>query len=123
MQINGRVIGFAYTVGAKKEVDALCAARGAENLKGLVSGTPEQQSEGMAGVILALSAWGEKLRAAEEPGYTPRPLTPEELELVTVADFNALFAEALEAMTRDSGRTVETAEQPQKKTGESAPSS
>lgn len=125
MQIRGRELHFAYTVGAKKELDRLIAAHGGRNLHDLVTGTPEAQEAGTLGTVLILSKWGEKLRAAEEPGYEPRPLTEEELELFTVGENAALFEAALEAMARDSSREVEAGAPPQaqKKTGEGGPSS
>lgn len=125
MQHKGRELYFAYTVGAKKELDRLIAAHGGRNLHDLVTGTPEAQEAGTLGTVLILSKWGEKLRAAEEPGYEPQPLTEAELELFTVAENAALFEDALAAMVRDSRREVEAEapQQAQKKTEAGGPSS
>lgn len=113
MNINGRELHFAFTVGAKKELDRLIAAHGGQNLHDLVTGTPEAQEAGTLGTVLILSRWGEKLHAAEEPGYEPRPLTEEELDLLTVGQNAELFTAALEAMSRDSTRDVEAQAPPQ----------
>lgn len=125
MNINGRELHFAFTVGAKKELDRLIAAHGGQNLHDLVTGTPEAQEAGTLGTVLILSKWGEKLHAAEEPGYEPRPLTEEELDLLTVVQNAELFTAALEAMSRDSRREVEAEapQQAQKKTEAGGPSS
>jgi len=124
MKFFGRELQFAYTVGAKKEVDRLIAEHGGQSLNDLITGSQEAQEAGTTGVVLIISKWGEKLHAAEEPGYEPRPITPEELDLATLAQNAELFTAALQAMTRDSGRGVETGEEePQKKTAQAAPSS
>ena len=125
MNINGRELHFAFTVGAKKEFDRLIAAHGGQNLHDLVTGTPEAQEAGTLGTVLILSRWGEKLHAAEEPGYEPRPLTEEELDLVPLNVHASLYNEALAAMVRDSRREVEAEapQQAQKKTEAGGPSS
>ena len=125
MELNGRQLYFAYTVGAKREADNLIAAHGGQNLNDLLGGSPEDQEAGTCGMILILSKWGEKLHAAEEPGYEPRPITAEELDLVPLNVHAALYNEALAAMVRDSRREVEAEapQQAQKKTEAGGPSS
>lgn len=120
MKLNGREIGFSYTVGAARDLDALKAERGAADLRALVSG--DGKLGGMSDVILTLSRWAEKRRAAEEPGYKPQPLTIDELELLPLAELYALFGEAMAAMERDQRRSVET-EDPEKKRAPDAASS
>lgn len=125
MELNGRKLHFAYTVGAKREADGLIAAHGGQSLQDLLTGSPEAQDAGTCGMILILSKWGEKLHAAEDPDYEPRPITAEELELVPLNVHAALYNEALAAMVRDSRREVEAEapQQAQKKTEAGGPSS
>ena len=55
MELNGRELHFAYTVGAKREADNLIAAHGGQNLNDLLGGSLEAQEAGTCGMILILS--------------------------------------------------------------------
>lgn len=120
MKVNDREIGFAYTVGAAKELEALKTERGAADLRALVEG--DGKLDAMADVVLLLSRWHEKKRALEEQGYAPQPLTREETELLPLAALYTLFGEAMDAMQRDQTRSVEIGDT-QKKRAAAAPSS
>ena len=118
MTVNKREIGFSYTVGAARALDALKAERGAADLRTLVTG--DCKLEGMTDIILTLSLWDEKKRAAEEPDYKPKPLTREDVALLPVADLYALFGEAMAAMERDQRRSVQAEASEKKSTPDAA---
>ena len=126
--VQSEALGILNAVRNGKIPSLLCVhvifGMGIERINDLITGSQEAQEAGTTGVVLIISKWGEKLHAAEEPGYEPRPITPEELDLATLAQNAELFTAALQAMTRDSGRGVETGEEePKKKTAQAAPSS
>lgn len=108
MIVNKREPGFAYTVGAAEAFDKLFERERVQSLKELIDG--DRQREGMIEAVIILSYWHEKKRACEEEGYIEEPLLREELLLLPMGEFSALFGEAMEAMNRDMRRTVETAD-------------
>lgn len=116
MIINGREIGFAFTVGATLKVAQLCP----DNDLGRIAEVLENDNyiknvETMKRFITALSEEYEDLKAAEDAAYQPRPLTGRELNRLSPAEFGELRTAALQAMVRDRQTEVET-EKPKKKT-------
>jgi hypothetical protein len=113
MIVNKREPGFAYTVGADEDFEKLFEREGVQDIKELIGGP--RQREGMIQTVLILSAWHEKKRALETDGYIEEPLMREELLMLSMGEFTALFGEAMEAMNRDMRRTVQTADGTAKK--------
>lgn len=99
--------GFLFSVGAEQELARLCPGGDLKRLGELMTRRDADAIGLSVEMICILSRWHEKARALEEPGYEPRPLTPEELQLLPMAVFAALQAEAMDAMRRDAGQTVE----------------
>lgn len=118
MIVNKREPGFSYTVGAAEDFEKLFEQEGVQGIKELIDGP--RQREGMIQTVLILSAWNEKKRALETDGYIEEPLLREELLMLPMGEFAALFGEAMEAMNRDMRRTVQTADPAKKNEGDAA---
>ena len=115
-----RPYGFLYSVGAEQEIARLCPGEDLKRMREILAGTTAETIEKGVEILCILSRWHEKARAFEEGDhYEPNPLTSEELQLLPKLRFQQLQSEALQAILRDSGRTVE-AEPPKK---EKAPKS
>lgn len=115
-----RPYGFLLSVGAEQELARLCPGENLRGLREILTGRSADAIGSSVEMLCILSRWYEKAQAMEQgSGYEPRPLTAEELLLLPQWKFEALQSEALSAMLRDQGRTVE-AEPPKK---EKAPKS
>ena len=99
--------GFLFSVGAEQELARLCPGGDLARLGELLTRKDADAVGLVVELVCVLSRWHEKARALEEPGYEPRPLTAEELSLLPMAEFAALQNEAMLAMRRDAGQTVE----------------
>ena len=64
---------------------------------------------------VAMSEGFESHKAWEEPGYTPNPLTLEEVNHLRRSEIDELFVEAYNAFLRDVGVSVETEPPKEKK--------
>lgn len=109
MEIYGREYGFLHSVGAEQEIARLCPEGDLRNLRALLGGSSDEAIEGAKELLCILSRWYEKARAFAEPGYEPKPLTKELLDLLTPGEFFALQAEAMRRFTEDEKQTVEAA--------------
>lgn len=106
--ILNRPYGFLLSVGAEQELARLCPGEDLHRLREILTGRSAEAIGSSAEMLCILSRWHEKAQAMEQgPGYEQRPLTTEELLLLPQWKFRALQAEALSAMLRDQGRTVE----------------
>lgn len=118
MELYGRNYGFRLTVGAACEIAERCPGGDIRQFAALVSGDGglARATEGRAAFVCALSRGWEETRAFTEPGYEPRPLTPQLLMTLSVEDFNGLLEEAIGAFGHGSQTTVAVA--PAKKNGD-----
>ena len=104
----GRPYGFLFSVGAEQEIARLCPNEDLTQLRGVLTGKSAAALSTRVDMLCVLSKWHEKAKAREAGGdYEETPLTREELLLLTTAEYEQLLAEALSAMVRDQGRTVE----------------
>ena len=107
-QLFGREYGFLYSVGAEQEIARLCPGEDLKRMREILAGTTAETIGAGVEMLCILSRWHEKARALEEgAGYEPKPLTSEELLLLPKVRFKELQGEALQAVLRDNGRTVE----------------
>lgn len=116
MEIFGREYGFLHSVGAEQEIARLCPEGDLRNLRALLGGSGDEAIESAKELLCILSRWFEKAKAFSEPGYEPKPLTKELLDLLTPLQFLALQAEAMRRFREDEKQTVEA--EAAKKNGE-----
>lgn len=113
MEIRGKTYDFLLSVGAEQEIARLCRDGELKNLKELLTAGNAEAIESNKEVLCILSRWAEKARAFFEPDYEPQPLSKELLDLLPIAQYRLLQAEAMQAMARDQRQTVEA--EPEKK--------
>ena len=110
MEIFGREYGLLFCVGAEREIMELCPDGDLKNLQALLSASKADAVQKCVEMICVLSRWHEKAAALEKGAECAQePLTPELLELLPFAQFQALQAEAAKCILRDCGRSVEAA--------------
>lgn len=111
MKILGKEYGLLLTVGATEEIAALCPEGDLTRIReALQRGKSTEITEFFASMAAAMSRGYEARKAFMEPGYEPRPLTPEILRLLTPEEMAAMQAETLEAFTAGKKTSVEAAE-------------
>lgn len=115
MIINGREIYFKRTVMATCIIADRCPEGDIARVKEIFEGAYHNYMENAAIFVVALNDGYERAKALEEPGYTPHPLTVEEVMLLDFDEFNALLDAAKAAFAAEKP-TVET--QPSKKNPE-----
>ena len=99
MIINGREIGFKYTILSTKELEKLCPGNDISKLsEQLQSKDTLKQFETAEKVIAALNAGYEKAKKFNDPDYIPKPLTIDELDSLSSEEFGNLLEEALLSM-------------------------
>ena len=113
MKIYGREAGFRFTVGASAKISDLCPDGDISRLGEVLEGQYGKVARDSAAIIAALSEGYEEACAFENPGYTPKPLTVEEVLTLRMDEFAQLQQAALAAWTEDSKPTVEV--EPEKK--------
>lgn len=113
MQIYGREVGFRFTVGASAKISDLCPDGDITRLGEVLEGQYGQVTRDTAAIMVALSEGYEQARSFEVPGYTPDPLTVDELFSLRPSEFSALQQAALASWAEDSKPTVEV--EPEKK--------
>ena len=113
MQIYGREVGFRFTVGASAKISDLCPDGDISRLGEVLEGQYGKVARDSAAIIAALSEGYEEAFAFESPGYTPKPLTVEEVLTLQMGEFAQLQQAALTAWMEDSKPTVEV--EPEKK--------
>lgn len=106
MEIGGREYAFKLTAGAAMDISDKCPGKDLKNFTSLLDGSAGPTLEGRAAFICALSRGAEELRAFEEPGYKPAPLTPELLRIVDLAVFSEALEEAVAAFKEGLETTV-----------------
>lgn len=116
MKIYGREIFFKRTVMATCKVASICPDEDIANVQSLFEGPTERVATNIATLICALSEGYELSKNYEEPGYEPRPLTMEEVLLLSEEDFLTLQNEALQAWIGEKP-TVEAQAKKQKGKG------
>ena len=110
MEILGREYGLLFCVGAEREIMELCPDGDLKNLQALLSASKADAVQKCVEMICVLSRWHEKAAALENGAEGAQdPLTPELIELLPFAQFQALQAEAARCILRDCGRSVEAA--------------
>lgn len=115
MIIHGREIKFLVTVGAACELADMCPGKDIKRIAELLSDEkPLQVIQGVnAKIVHLLNAGYEKAMEFEEPGYTARPITVEELMTLPPKVFNGLVIEAYAAINEGNKTTVDV--EPDKK--------
>lgn len=106
MRIGEREYAFHLTAGAAMDIADLCPGKDLKNFAALLDGSAGPTLEGRAAFICALSRGAEDLRAFEEPGYKPAPLTPALLRVLDLATFSEAMEEAVAAFRTGLETTV-----------------
>lgn len=112
MNIHGREINFFKTVGAICDIEEKCPDQNIKNIQKLLEGNFKKRWDGMATIIVALNKGYEDAQKFDDPNYEGKPLTYEELKVISEEDFMALFTEATRVFYQ-LDQTVET--EPSKK--------
>lgn len=107
MLLHGKERKFMLTVGASQEVAALCPDNDLKRIGDVMQGDYVTVTDNIMKLIVTLNKAYEEAQAYESPGYTPAPLTLEQLRTVTPAQLKVLEAEALAAFAADTTPTVE----------------
>lgn len=107
MKILGKEYGFLLSVGAEQELARLCPEGELGKLGEALRGNTESSIYAGKEVICILSRWYEKAQSFSDPGYEPQPLSHELLDLLPVATYREVQAEAMAAFARDRQQTVE----------------
>ena len=98
MLIHGKERGFALTIGATIEIAEFCPNGDISRIADAITkGGYARQMTNICKLIVALNKGYEERRAFEEAGYTPDPLTENEVRTLTTADLAILQAEAMAA--------------------------
>lgn len=121
MRINGKDIGLRYSVRARLQIAALCPDGRIEKLGEFLSDNDEKSVHGLAKVAQIMNSEYERFKRKErqepiEDDANYAVFDMAEVEDMTVGELNELDAACMEAMQRDSARTVET-EPPKGKAG------
>lgn len=99
MILHGRELKFKYTILSTKELANLCKDHDIKKLGELLqSDDTVEQFNTACSVIIALSNGYEKAKHFNDPEYTPRPITMEELETLTPDEFSDVLNCAMDAM-------------------------
>lgn len=119
MEVYGREYKFRLTVGAACDIADRCPDGKLQNFAQLLAGSGYvSATEGRSAFLCALSRGEEEARAFEEPGYEPKPLTPQLLRTLDMQTYSDLLGEATEAFAAGLQTTVGVA--PSKKNGDAA---
>ena len=109
MQVFGREITFRRDWGANIKIAKMCPGHNLSRMQELFA---EDDFVVMAGVntqlLVILSESGERHKAYEDPSYTPRPLTEDEIMMLSDEEVTELLNEAMAAMQTDSKTEIET---------------
>lgn len=108
MFIYGREVGFAATVGASIKLARLCPGNDLTKIDSLLKGDMAYTLENVIKMAIIMNEAYEIKKAHREPGYTPKPVTEEELMTLDMEQIGTLSAEVLEAMDRDRAQQINT---------------
>lgn len=117
MEVYGREIGFRLSMGAACDLADLCPGGDIKRIPEMISEkSPLSQQNGFAAdMMVILSRHYENYRRFSEQGYTPRPLSKEEVMSLDISTFTQLLTEALDTVSKDAETTVPTVPVPGKK--------
>lgn len=122
MEIYGRNYSFRLTVGAACDIADRCPGGELKNFRELIAGGPMGAvTDGRIAFVCALSNGDEEARSFEDPGWTPKALTPQILRTLSIPQFADVLAEATEAFAAGLETTVGV--RPAKKNGDGAETS
>lgn len=107
------------TVSAHGKISALAPDNNLNTVFNILKGTDmvEMYATALLFTVAMSEGYVDHMRW-EAPEMELRPLTVDEMQVLTTAEFDALFTEAFEAFTRDLGVTVEA--EPPKVKGKNA---
>lgn len=111
MVLHGREVKMAFPVGAMQDVAEICPNKDIRRMAELFDMTDDSKPIDFGTIIKiasVLSYWGEEQYAFFHPDYEARPFTEHELKMLSSAEIQALFVEAVSTITNDSARTIET---------------
>lgn len=109
MVLHDREVRMAFPVGAMQDISALCPDGDIRRMMELfdISNKPMDFAV-VIKMVAILSYWGEEQYAFFHPGHEPRPFTEKELKLLSVAEVQQLFVDAVSTINGDSKREIET---------------
>lgn len=113
MELNGREIGFKFTMRAFKMFADFCPERDFSRIGEALSGKYGNIIENQMAFIIALNT--AYCRSAEHKDEGLAPLTMDELLDLDQSAFQDLFLEAAQALQADEQTHVETRPAPRKK--------
>lgn len=119
MELNGREVGFRRSVLATTKIAEACPNHDIGKLGDMLGADIVTGMETAITFVCALSEAWELHRKREEPGYTPNPITREELLDVTEDVLMDLVNEGAKVYV-DDGKTTVEAEAPKGKNGDAA---
>lgn len=119
MELNGREVGFRRSVYATTKIAEICPDRDVGKLGELLASDVVTGMETAITFVCALSEAYERHQKREDPGYTPNPITKDELLDESEDTLMALVNEAVKVYMTDGKVTVE-AEPVKGKNGEAA---
>jgi hypothetical protein len=113
MELNGREVGFKYSMRAAKMFADFCPERNFSRIGEALSGQYGNLIDNQAAFIVALNT--AYCRSADHRDEGLQMITTEELLDLDQEEFQKLFLAAAECMTRDRKTHVETKPAPRKK--------
>lgn len=113
MQLNGREVGFKYSVRAIKMIVDFCPDRDMSKIEGALSGKYGNIIDNQAAFIVALNT--AYCRSADHKDEGQTPITMDEIYDLDQETLQALFIEAAKAMQEGMQTHVETKPAPRKK--------
>lgn len=108
MELNGREVGFTYNVLASLKVAKLCPDGKLENIEHLFGGTYDEDIQNTSRFMIALNEGWIAVEKSQNPEFDVKPLTVDELMLLTSADYLVFQQEAIKAYNAGNKRSVHT---------------
>lgn len=118
MFLNGRDVKFKFTVGASFEIGDLCRDGKLDNIGELFEGSYREAMENEHKFIIALNKGYIDSMKYQDPNFSDKPLSKEEILLMDRMDYQKLSEEAFAAYLGDSKRKITTAPKTSKKKDE-----
>lgn len=106
MELNGREVGFAYTMRASKMFAEFCPNRDISKVGDTISGKYGNIIDNQVRFILALNQ--AYVKSAEHREEGQKPITEDELLDLDNDAFAKVFVEATQALNHDSETHIET---------------
>lgn len=117
MLIHGKERELLLTIQAASEISEMCPGGDLGRIDEILKLPTMKSLNFAAKMIEAMSRGYEANRKFNEPGYTPDPLTTEEIMALTMPELTALEKEALLKFGIDAKPSVELKESPKKEEG------